>query len=62
MSARRTRLAQARQLHVLCHDPLQAELEHKQAVLGRIVDMGAELFAIACAGRDRSEAAPRRHT
>jgi len=27
----------------------QAELEHKQAVLGRIVDIGAELFAIACA-------------
>ena len=25
----------------------QAELEHKQAVLGRIVDIGAELFAIA---------------
>jgi alkylation response protein AidB-like acyl-CoA dehydrogenase len=27
----------------------QAELEHKQAVLGRIVDIGAELFAIASA-------------
>jgi hypothetical protein len=27
----------------------QARLEKKQAVLGRIVDIGAELFAIACA-------------
>ena len=40
----------------------QAELEHKQAVLGRIVDIGAGLFAIACAvvyadtlGRERPE-------
>ena len=30
----------------------QAELEHKQAFLGRIVDIGAELFAMAaCCSR-----------
>ena len=36
----------------------QAKLEHKQAFLGRIVDIGAELFAMAACCSRAGEAAP----
>ena len=44
---RRAQLPQARALDVLRHEPLAGEAREKQSFLGRIVDIGAELYAIA---------------
>ena len=50
-------------VHVLRHDPWQGRMERKQGFLGRIVDIGAELFAMRAAcvrARMSGATAPRR--
>ena len=59
-AVRRAVVAQAGPPDLLRHEPLAGQLEHRQGFLGRIVDIGAELFAMAAACSPGRDAAQRR--